>query len=123
MITICAVLETGYQSSFEHLAFRQLKGAYGCRLVCVPHDFLTLQEALDSLNMKKVFMLPRGRVDSSDFDEWKMPAEDVAFILGSPQETLVSFVGDNTALHIATPIPGPDLMAVCVAGIILHVHR
>ena len=121
MITICVVLEEGYESTFEHLAFRQLKGAYGCNLVAVPHNFPTLQEALDSLDMPKVFMLPPGRVESTPYRDYVMPEGDVAFILGSPQETLVGYVGDNQALHIDTPHP-VDMMSISIAGVILYGH-
>ena len=116
------MLEKGYESSFEHLAFRQLQGAYGCRLITVPHDYPTLQEALDSVNGEKIFMLPPGRVDhSQEFKDYELPDEDVTFVFGSPQESLVSYVGNHTALHITTLMP-PDMMAVCVAGIVLYVH-
>lgn len=121
MITILAVLEKGYESSFEHLAFRQIKGAFDCKLVCVPHDFDTLQEALDNTTGKKVFMIPPGRVvRSQEFSKVQVP-EDVVFVLGSPQENLVSYINSDTVAHITTT-KNTDLMSVTVAGIILYVH-
>ena len=119
MITILAILEEGYESSFEHLAFRQLKGAYGCKLICVPHDFATLDEALESVD-NKVFMLPPNRVESTEFKDYKIKG-DTTFILGSPQETLKNYVGDNVALHITTK-GNSDMMAVCVAAQVLYVY-
>jgi hypothetical protein len=119
MLTILAVLEKGYESSFEHLAFRQLKAAYGCGLVCVPKDFPTLGDALEKTPGKKVFLLPPGRVDSEEFDDFELPDGDVVFVFGSPQETLAGYVGDNVALHITTPGQA-DMMAVCVAAQVLY---
>lgn len=121
MITILTMLEKGYESSFEHLAFRQLKGAYGCKLACVPHDYPTLQEALDNVPGKKVFLLPPGRINSVEFADWPLPDEDVVFVFGSPQEDLVKYVGDSSALHITTKSPSV-MMAVCVAAQVLYVH-
>jgi len=116
------MLEKGYESSFEHLAFRQLKGAYDCKLVCVPHNYDTMQEALDAQTGLLVFMVPVGRVDNSqNFDDWTMPEGDVVFVFGSPQENLTSFIHESTALHVATPAP-IDMMAVCVAAQVLHVY-
>ena len=114
------MLESGYESSFEHLAFRQLKGAYMCGLICVPHDYPTLNEALESVSGQKVFMLPSGRVNSTEFREFT-PEDDVTFVFGSPQENLVNYVGDDIALHIPTKGQS-DMMAVCVAAQVLHVH-
>ena len=88
MITILSLLEDGYESTFEHLAFRQLKGAYGCKLVCVPHDYPTLQEALDKTVGTKIFMLPPGRTNSTEFKDFVLPEEDIVFVFGSPQENL-----------------------------------
>ena len=120
-ITILAVLEVGYESSFEHLAFRQLKGAYMCNLICVPHHFETLDIALKNAPGTKVFMLPPGRVDSKEFSDFELPDGDVTFIFGSPQETLKTFVGNDIALHITTAGLS-DMMAVCVAAQVLYVH-
>lgn len=125
MITILANLEVGYESSFEHLAFRQLKGTYQCKLVCVPHDFPTFQEALDSVKGTKIFMVPPDRVKHSTefehFSRYSVPGDNVVFCFGSPQETMVPYIEDEIALHITTP-GSADMMAVCVAGIVLYVH-
>lgn len=122
MITILVVLEKGYESSFEHLAFRQLKNAWGVNLCCVPHDCETLEEALDLVsNDTLVYMMLPGRVEhSTEFKDFVLPSGDVTFVLGSPQENLVNYVGNDIALHITTPNPSVDMMAVCVAGIILN---
>ncbi len=123
MITILSMLEEGYESSFEHLAFRQLKGAYLCNLVCVPHDYATLSEALSATAGKKIFMVPPGRViDSVEFSGYVLPEEDVVFVFGSPQESLVSHITpSDTVLHIETP-GDSVMMAVCVAAIVLEEH-
>lgn len=116
------MLEKGYESSFEHLAFRQIKGAYQCKLVCVPFHYPSFQEALDNTPGKKVFLLPPNRVaHSTEFSEFILPDEDVVFCFGSPQESMVNYVKNNTALHITTPKTS-DMMAVCVAGIVAYVH-
>lgn len=123
MITIVSMLEAGYKSTFEHLAFRQLKGAYGCNLVCIPHDHLTMSEALSRLSGERIFMVPPGRVNhSKEFSKHVFSGGDINFIFGSPQESLISYVGDHTALHITTPGP-VDMMAVCVAALVLNVRR
>ena len=115
------MLEDGYESTYEHLAFRQLKGAYLCTLINVPHDFATLQEALDGSVGTKLFMVPPGRVETSvEFDPASLPAGDLVFVFGSPQESLATYVGDDIALHITTPNPTVDMMAVCVAAIVLN---
>jgi hypothetical protein len=117
------MLEKGYESSFEHLTFRQLKSAYQVNLITVPHDFATLQEGLDAAVGTKVFMVPPGRVDhSTEFKNWVPPEGDLVFCFGSPQENLVKYVGDDIALHITTPKPA-DMMSVCVAAMVLYVHR
>ena len=120
MITILTMLEDGYESTYEHLAFRQLKGAFKCNLACVPHDFPTMQEALNTVEGTKIFMVPPGRADSIEFNEFSLPDNPV-FVFGSPQENLVTYIGDNTALHITTPGES-DMMAVCVAAQVLYVH-
>jgi hypothetical protein len=122
MITILSMLEKGYESSFEHLAFRQLKGAYGCKLACVPHDYPTIGEAISAQTGTLIFMVPPGRVaTSTEFSDLILPEGDVVFCFGSPQEDMVRYVSDNTALHITTKGPA-DMMAVCVAAMVLHDH-
>jgi len=99
-----------------------LKGAYQCNLVCVPHDFATMQEALAATAGKKVFLMPPGRVETSvEFADWVMPNEDIVFVFGSPQDNLVSSLGADEALHITTQGTA-DMMAVCVAGVVMYVH-
>jgi len=124
MITILANLEEGYESTYEHLAFRQLKGAYQCKLVSVRHEYATFDEALQNTRGTIVFMVPPGRVSwSTEFSKWTPPPGDITFCLGSPQENMVRKIAQNSvALHITTPDPAVDMMAVCVAGIILYVH-
>jgi len=123
MITILSMLEAGYESSFEHLAFRQLKGAFYCNLACVPHDYPTMQGALDAVSGTKIFMMPPGRSErSTEFADFVLPEGDVAFVLGSPQDSLLSYANRaSEILHITTP-GGADMMSVSVAAIILYVH-
>ena len=125
MITILTMLEEGYDidSTFEHNAFQQLKGAYACKLISIPHDYATMQEGLDAAVGTKVFMMRPGRVaHSTEFKDWTPPDEDLVFVFGSPTESLSSFVGDEIALHITTPFDA-DMMAISVAGIVMYVHR
>lgn len=122
MITILSMLEKGYESSFEHLTFRQLQGAYRANLICVPHDHLTMEFALEKAKGTKVFMVPPGRTPhSTEFKEWTPPEGDVVFVFGSPQENLVRYIGDDIALHITTK-GSSDMMSVCVAAMVLYVH-
>ena len=125
MITILSMLEVGYDtnSTFEHNTFQQLKGAYASKLICIPHDYATMQEGLDAAIGTKVFMMRPGRVPhSTEFKDWTPPDGDLVFVFGSPQECLSSFANGEIALHITTPF-GADMMAVSVAGIVMYVHR
>ena len=121
MITLLSMLEEGYLSSFEHLAFRQLKGAYGCNLISIPHDYPTLQDGLDAAIGTKVFLCPPGRVvHSVEMKDATLPSGDVVFVFGSPQEDLTSFITETDIVyHITTPNP-VDIMAVSAAGIVLN---
>jgi hypothetical protein len=122
MITLLGILEEGYESSFEHLAYRQVKGAYHCNLVCVPHNYSTFEEALDSVQGTKIFLLPPGRVSHSvEFSDFTLPEGDIVFCFGSPQETMVNYVGEDIALHITTP-GALEMMAVTVVGMVMYVH-
>jgi hypothetical protein len=122
MITILSMLEKGYESSFEHLTFRQLQGAYRIKLICVPHNFVTMEDALLEAEGTKIFMVPRGRwPHSTEFKEWTPPAGDLVFVFGSPQENLVKYINDDFALHITTK-GYSDMMSVCVAAMVLYVH-
>lgn len=123
MITILTMLEGGYETTYEHLAFRQLKNAYEVNLISIPHDYPTFQEGLDVAVGTKIFLIVPGRIESStEFDDFVLPDGDIVFCFGSPQDNLVKYVGDDIALHITTPDPAVDMMAVCVAGIVMHVH-
>jgi len=125
MITILSMLEKGYDTNntFEHNTFQQLTGAYEKNLICVPHDYPTFQEGLDAAMGTKVFMVPPGRVaHSTEFEGWTPPNEDLVFVFGSPQEDMVSYISESDiALHITTAKPA-DMMAVCVAAIVIYVH-
>lgn len=123
MITILSMLEAGYESTYEHLTFKQVAGAYIVKLITIPHNYPTFQEGLDAAVGTKVFMVPPGRVaHSTDFSLWTPPPGDLVFCFGSPQESMKPYItpGD-IALHINTPFAA-DMMAVCVAGIVLYVH-
>ena len=122
MITILSMLEKGYESSFEHLTFRQLQGAYRVNLVCVPHHFATMEAALAKVKGTKIFMVPPDRfLHSTEFSDWTPPKGDLVFVFGSPQEDLVSYIGGDIALHITTK-GNSDMMSVCVAAMVLYVH-
>lgn len=123
MITILSMLEDGYQSSFEHLAFKQLKGAFKCNLITVPHDFGSMAEALATVQGVRAFMVPPGRVaGSSEFSDFILPDGDVTFIFGSPQQNLTTFIeAGDICLQVTTP-GASDMMAVCVAAQVLYVH-
>ena len=118
------MLEVGYDtnSTFEHNSFQQLKGAYASKLICVPHDYDTMQEGLDAATGTKVFMMRPGRVaHSTEFKDWSALGGDLVFVFGSPQESLSSFADGEIALHITTPFDA-DMMAISVAGIVMYVY-
>jgi hypothetical protein len=124
MKTVLAYLEEGYEVTYEHLAFRQLKGAYQCELVCIGHDFDTPEEALASVTGTKVFLLPPGRSNLSvEMADFVHPEGDVVYIFGRPSESMVRFIEEgDLAVHITTP-GATDMMAVSVAGIVLNEYR
>ena len=122
MITICGSLEEGYESSMEHLIWRQLKGAFGVKLVLAPKDFPTLEEAIKSLKGKKVFLIPPGRMKSINFQDFQVPEGDVNYIFGKPGDNLVRDVTDkDIVISLHTP-NNTDLMAISMVGIVLHVY-
>jgi hypothetical protein len=56
-----------------------------------------------------------------EFADFVPPEGDLVFCFGSPQETMVKFIGEEIALHITTPGTA-DMMAVTVAGMVMYVH-
>jgi len=58
---------------------------------------------------------------SVEFSDFVLPEGDIVFCFGSPQETMVNFIGEEIALHITTP-GSADMMAVTVAGMVMYVH-
>lgn len=130
MITILTMLEAGYESTYEHLAFKQLSYAMQTNLTSIPHDYATFQEGLDAATGTRIFMTPPGRVaHSTEFKDWTPPAGDLVFCFGSPQNDMTSYITPTCiALHISKTkndsllLPA-DMMAVCVAGIVVYGHR
>ena len=123
MITICGILERHHSPKFEHLCWRQLKGAWQVNLVLVGHDCKTIEEAIAPYEGHKVFLIPPGRMPSIDFEDFTMPEGDVMFVFGRPGNNMVRYVeAGDTVVSIQTPGTA-DMMAVSVAGIVLNVHR
>jgi hypothetical protein len=123
MITICGMLEKGWESNMEHLVWRQLKGAFGVNLILVPFHYKTMEEALKNLKGKKVFLIPPGRIKSINFYNYKKPIGDVNYIFGRPGDNLVRYVTDkDDVVSVHTP-NNTDLMAISVVGIILNEYR
>ncbi len=124
MITICGILETGWDLELEHLAWRQLKGAWLVNLVLVPRDFQTLEEVLDAYeDHKKVFLIPPGRMKSINFKDYIPPEGDIMYIFGKAQENLVRFVKDGDMV-VSIHTPGTsDLFSISVVGIVLNECR
>jgi len=119
-ITICGVLEDGYESTMEHLVWRQLKGAFGVKLLLAPKDFPTMQDLVDSLEGKRVFFIPPGRMESLDFYDYKLPEGEVNLIFGKPGDNLVKYVREeDDVVSIHTP-NSTDMMAVSTVGIALN---
>ncbi len=108
----------------ELLVWRQLKGAWKVPLVLVPKDFPTMEEALKAHdNYKKVFFIPPGRIDSTDFREFILPEGDVLMVFGKPGENLVRYVQEgDRVVSIHTPETA-DMMAISVVGIVLNEFR
>ena len=108
----------------ELLVWRQLKGAWQVPLVLIPKDFATLQEALEAYDdHKKVFFIPPGRTDSSDFRDFVLPEGDVLLVFGRPQENLVRYIKEGDRV-VSIHTPGTaDMMAISVVGIVLNEYR
>jgi len=119
-ITICGVLEDGYESTMEHLIWRQLKGAFGVKLLLAPKDFPTMRELVHSLKGRRIFFIPPGRMKSLDFYTYELPDGDVNLIFGRPGDNLVKYVrNEDDVVSIHTP-NGTDMMAVSTVSIALN---
>lgn len=117
------MLEKGYESTFEHLQWRQIKNAFDVNLVLVPHHYETMEEALASLNGKNIFLIPPGRIESIDMKDYELPKGDVNFIFGRPTDNLTKYVtSDDDVISFYTP-KETDLMATTMAGIVLYEYR
>lgn len=119
-ITICGSLEKGYESSMEHLAWRQLKGAYGVKLVLAPLHYPSLDEMIPNLKGKKIFLIPPGRTESKDFREYSFPDGEINLIFGTARESLARFVTDDDDVVSIHTHKNTDLMATSTVGIILN---
>lgn len=108
----------------EFLVWRQLKGAWKVPLVLVPKDFATMAEALEAYdNYNKVFLIPPGRIKSTDFSDFVLPEGDVLMVFGNPEDNLVKYVqDDDDVVSIHTPGTA-DMMAISVVGIVLNEFR
>jgi hypothetical protein len=120
-IRVCGALEIGYAGDMEHLVWRQLKGAYGVELVLAPRDYPTMQDLIDNLTGKKIFLIPPGRMESKDLDTYELPDdEEINFIFGRPGDNLVKYVkeeDDVVSIHTPNDV---DMMAISTAGIVLN---
>ena len=123
MITLIGMLEVGWEEDFEHLVWRQLKGAWKVNLKLIGHHYETMEEALESHDGPKVFLIPPGRTESIDFKDYIPPNGDIAYIFGRPGDTLVKYIQeDDVVISIHTP-GKTDMMAISVVGIILNECR
>lgn len=104
----------------EHLTWKQIEGAFGVELLLAPIDFPTMKELIDSLEGKKVFLIPPGRIESHDFAEYKFPKGDINFIFGRPGNNLVRHVTkEDDVVSVHTP-NAVDMMAISTVGIVLN---
>lgn len=122
MITLCGILEAGYEDGIEHRIWRQLRGAYKVNLALVPHDYESMEAALRTVRGHRVFLIPPGRVQSVELKAFR-PPEHVVYVFGRPGENLVRYIRDgDSVISIETP-GNSDMMAVTVAGIVLNECR
>lgn len=122
MITVIGMLENGWETNMEHLVWRQLRGAWGFKLVLVPVDHATMEEALAACSGDRVFFIPPGRVMSTDFKDFTPPRGDVVYVFGRPGDNLVRYLEPaDTVVSIHTPGEA-DMMAISVVGIVLYEH-
>ncbi len=123
MITLIGMLEIGWEENFEHLVWRQLKGAWQVELKLVGHHYETMEQALDSHTGHKIFFIPPGRIESIDFNDFQPPEGDIAYIFGRPGDNLVKYIRENDMV-VSIHTPGQtDMMAISVVGIILNECR
>ena len=127
MLTLCGMLEAGYDITLEHLIWRQMKGAFGVNLILARHDFPTIDDAIASLPPDpRVLLIPPGslgELEAVELSAYVPLGEDTVYCFGAPGENLVRFVRpEDTVVTLTTPTP-TDLMAVTMAGILLcHVY-
>ena len=122
-VSICGCLENGYDKTLERLAWRQLKGAYNVHLILAPKDFPTLEEAIDSLEGQKVFLIPPDRIESVDLRDFQIPEGTVNYIFGRAGDNMVRYVQEgDMVVSIHTP-HNADMMSVAAASIVLNKHH
>ena len=126
MLAVIAMLERGYEQTFEHLCWRQIKAAFQVdQLICVGHDCSDMSGAFELLEegYQRVFVVPPGRTNKSvEFGPFVIPTwrSGTAYIFGRPGDNLVRYIADaDLAVHITT-LGIVDMMAVTVAGIVLR---
>lgn len=80
----------------------------------------TMQDALDSAQGQRIFLIPHERDPIEDIDLF---GDDFVFIFGNASENLKRFVTeDDTVAFIDTPKPF-DMFAPVACGIVLHECR
>lgn len=122
MVELIGILEPGWDHKLENRVWRQLAGAYGARLTLVHRDYETMEEALEASSYPLVFVVPPGRTDSIEFTD--LPAqEDTSYVFGNVNDSLVSYIDEeSTVVHLTTPTKC-DMFAISVAGTVLYEHR
>jgi hypothetical protein len=120
-VTLVGWLEVGYPDSMEAMIWRQLRGAYGCKLhLFGPDDALSVDEFSN-----RVFLIPPKSLlpgQGVPLTEYGFHTP-VTYVFGRPGENLQRFVTpEDSVVYIQTPNE-TDLMAVTAAGIVLNEHR
>lgn len=88
-----------------------------------PTQYDTMQEALDAVEGKKIFLIPPERVGNSlDLVKYEHP-EDATYVFGNVPENLVSYIRpEDDVVSIYTPAQTDMFGGVALAAVLYDRH-
>lgn len=119
MVTVIYRPETDQiPAEVERKIWRQLKGAFRInKLVTVPGDFDTMDEALNAFQGERVFLEPSGYRSV-----YEIPQGDIILVVGNTNHSNVEYARVNEMYRIATEggidhnhLYGSDAAAIALA--------
>jgi hypothetical protein len=104
MVTVVGMLEREHPQKFEHLCWKQIRGAFQVKVILVGFDYETMQEALQHTVGHRVFFIPPNRTTSIDFKDFTPHEGDSVYVFGRPGDNLVKYINpEDTVVSIHTP--------------------